>query len=110
MTLFEAVTALVILGLSAVGYLELYHGGGRSLRNAHEWTHLVAIAESVMEEETLGGDVAREAGVARVADGYSRHVERLPWRGRVQEVVVTVESPNGVRFALHRLHRYAPGQ
>lgn len=105
MTLLEAVAALVILGLSAVGYLDLYRGGNRALRDAHEWNRMVVIAESTMDEATLGGRVGSDAASPANVEGFTRHVERATWRGSVQEIVVTVESPSGARFALHRLAR-----
>jgi type II secretory pathway pseudopilin PulG len=52
MTLLEALLALVILGLSAVGYLDVYQASARSVRDAGEWTQVVALAESAMEGAT----------------------------------------------------------
>ncbi|MEO7964833.1 MAG: hypothetical protein ABIT38_13100 [Gemmatimonadaceae bacterium] len=105
MTLLEAITALVILSLSAVGYLDLFHGGSRAIRDASEWGRLVSIAESTMEEASLGGSIGAQAPGLPRSDGFARVVEHRPWRGHVSEIVVSVTSPRGVTFTLQRLAR-----
>ena len=49
MTLLESLVALVIIGLTAVGFLELFQGTSRSSRDADAWLQAVAYAESAME-------------------------------------------------------------
>ena len=111
MTLLEALLALVILGLSAVGYLDVFQSSARSVRDADEWTRTVSMAESTMEAATLGDALqAQNAVVGYGSDGgaqggFRRRVEVRPWRGRVQEIVVTVTSPRGTAFTLRRLTR-----
>ena len=48
MTLFEAFTALVILGLTAVAYLTLFDGAANAAHRADSSSHLVAYAEMAM--------------------------------------------------------------
>ncbi len=115
MTLLEAVIALVILGLSAVGYLDLYRSSAGAARDAGEWARVVAAAESAMEGASLGDAVQARAGMEGAGDertaategddALRTRVEVRPWGRGVQEVIVTVTSSRGVRFSLHRLAR-----
>jgi len=105
MTLLETMVALVILGLSAVGFLELFQRGARSTRDAEAWTRAVAFAESGMEAALIGGDVRREAeGQSQVGD-LSRRIHVAPWQLGVDEIRVTVTGPHGAVFTLRRLQR-----
>ena len=105
MTLLETMVALVILGLAAVGFLELFQGGARSTRDAEAWTRAVAFAESGMEAALIGGDVRREAeGQSHFRD-LSRRIDATPWRSGVEEIRVTVTGLNGTVFTLRRLQR-----
>lgn len=108
MTLLEALVALVIIGLSAVGYLDVFQSSARSVRDAGEWTRTVALAESAMEAATLGDALQAQAGAlpaeAREA-GYRERVDVRPWRPGVYEIAVTVTAPRGTSFTLHRLMR-----
>lgn len=96
MSLLEALVALVVLGLTGVGFLEAFQGASRSARDAAAWTTAVAYAESAMEQATLGAP-------ADSLPGYGREVAVRPWRGGVDEVAVTVTLPTGARFTLRRL-------
>ncbi len=104
MTLLEAVLALVILGMSAVGFLEVFQGDARAVRDASDWTHATAIAESAMETALATDDVEVE-GVTTDAKGAIVQVQRRPWRGRVNEVIVSVRMPDGRTMELRRLSR-----
>jgi type II secretory pathway pseudopilin PulG len=113
MTLLETLVALVILGLSAVGFLELFHGTGRSASDAEAWTRAVAVAESTMETATLSvsgtGDLA---ALSNLASDSARQVSVRPVNARIVDVQVTVALPRGGRYVLHRLTRLpsrAPG-
>ena len=105
MTLLEAMVALVILALSAVGYLEVFRAGASAGRDADEWTRTVAIAESAMEAATLGDARQAQDAVGAPAAGFRQQLEVRRWRSGIREVVVTVTSPRGVSFTLHRLAR-----
>jgi Tfp pilus assembly protein PilV len=109
MSLLEALVALVVLGLTGVGFLEAFQGAARSARDAAAWSAAVAWAESGMEEATLGAPPE----AADSLPGYRRELAVRPWRAGVDEVTVTVTLPSGARFALRRLaaHRapQAPG-
>lgn len=104
MTLLEALVALVILGLTATGFLETFRAGGRSARDAAEWSAAVAAAEATLEGAIL--QAPPPATLAR----YRPTVSVRPWPGapRVDELAATVTLPNGARFTLRRLVRRAP--
>ncbi|MCC6316756.1 MAG: type II secretion system protein [Gemmatimonadaceae bacterium] len=106
MTLLEAFVALVILGLAAVGYLDVFGSGARSAQQADDWQRLVAVAESAMEGAALGdARQAEEALDAGRSAGYAPRIAVQPWNADVSDVVVTVTSPRGTVFTLHRLVR-----
>lgn len=105
MTLLEALVALVILGVSAVGYLDVFQGGARAVLQADEWERTVAIAESTMEAALLGDALQSQRAVGNADDRFTRSVAVHPWRGDLAEVVVTVGSPRGTTFTLRRLAR-----
>ena len=104
MTLLEAVVALVILALTGVGYLEVFQGDARAIRNASDWTRAVAVGESAMESTLAAGD--GDEGTAVGSDsGVVVAVHDRPWRGRVHDVRVDVQMPDGRVLRLHRLRR-----
>lgn len=104
MTLLEAVVALVILALTGVGYLEVFQGDARAVRNASDWSHAAAAGEAAMESVLAGGDEADV--VANAADsGVVVQIQETPWRGRVRVVQVSVQMPDGRVLRLHRLTR-----
>src|SRR5690242_8212651 len=110
MTLLEALAALVILGSTAVGFLELFHSNARLARDAGDWAQVTAYAESVMETTKLGG--ARGDEPTAAPRGTSATIDTRAWAPGVNEVIVVVTSANGHRFELHRLTREssaAPG-
>jgi Tfp pilus assembly protein PilV len=100
-TLLESLAALVILGTTAVGFLELFHTTARVTRDAREWTQVTAYAESVMEQTKVAGV---DAGVD-APRGVSARVETRPWAPGVSEVTVVVTSADGRRLELRRLTR-----
>jgi type II secretory pathway pseudopilin PulG len=106
MTLLESLAALVILGTTAVGFLEVFHTTARVTRDASEWARVTAYAESVMEgTKTDGG--AGDAGIG-APRGVSARVETRAWAPGVSEVIVVVTSTAGQRLELRRLTRDAP--
>jgi type II secretory pathway pseudopilin PulG len=112
MTLLEALLALVILGLSAVGYLDVYQGGATSAARAADWTQTVAVAESAMEAASLGDALQAQQAAGGPDERFVRRLEVRPYGHGVSEIVVTVTSPLGTTFSLHRLlrtSRLAPG-
>ncbi len=101
MTLLEAFTALVILGLTAVAYLTLFDGSTSAARRADASSHLVAYAQAALAEETLHAGGATTS----LPRGLVRRVERRPWRPGVAELVITVRNADGDSLRLHRLVR-----
>ena len=105
MTLLESVLALVILGLSAVGYLGVFQASSRSVHVSEEWDHAVAVAESAMESELA----SLKQGAPRLGTdiplGFSAQVSAAPWRAGLMDVEVTVTMPDGQALTIHRLTR-----
>ena len=106
MTLLEALAALVILGTTAVGFLEVFHTTARVTRDAGDWAQVTAYAESVMERTKLG-DPAGDEPPDGPRDASAR-VETRAWAPGVNEVIVVVTSSTGRRLELHRLTRESP--
>lgn len=104
MTLLESLAALVILGTTAVGFLEIFHTTARSTRNADDWTRVVAYTESVMEQTKVDATTIAVPAIDAPA-GMSARVETRAWALGVTEVIVVTTSRDGRRFELHRLTR-----
>ncbi|MGZ8378641.1 MAG: type II secretion system protein [Gemmatirosa sp.] len=105
MTLLEALVALVILGLTATGFLEGFRAGNRTAREAAEWSAAVAAAEATLEGALL------EAPPADSLARWRPRVTTQPWEGApraVDVVAATVTLPHGAEFTLRRLVRRAP--
>ena len=102
MTLLEALVALVVLGLSTVGYLEVFQAATRSGRATGDWIAAAARAEAAMED----GVAARRRGLVApaVRDGATR-VDVVPLGGSLEDVVATVRLPDGQVLVVHRLVR-----
>ena len=96
MTLMEAVVALVILSLVAVGCLELSQGASQLELSATEWNRAVTAAESRMAQYTSG---APRDGV----DTTGTQVTRASWKGGLDVVTVSVPVARGKRFELRRV-------
>ena len=110
MTLLESLAALVILGTTAIGFLEVFHTSARATRAAAEWAQAVGYAESLMESTKVDdGTTARSLEVAPNAGdrprGYVSQVDTRAWAPGVHEVIVVVTSPTGRRLELRRLAR-----
>lgn len=102
MTLFDAIVALVILGLAAVGFLGAFQASTRSAQHTAEWVQAVGYAEAAMEDTKLGSTPAANE---QLAAGFSRDVTVQPWRGTpsMEQVTVTITMPRGATFVLQRL-------
>lgn len=108
MTLLEALAALIVLGTTAVGFLEVFHTTARVTRDASDVAQVAAYAESVMEATKLDGEDASRLEAPR---GMVGRVETRPWTAGVTEVVVVVTSARGQRLELRRLTREShPGR
>lgn len=102
--MFEALVALVILGLSAVGFLDAFQGSSRATRDAHAWAHAVSYAEAAMEETKLGVTVLPSESLP---GGFQRNVAIRIWSDSpaVQEITVSIAFPDGRTLVLRRLVR-----
>jgi hypothetical protein len=110
MTLLEALSALVILGTTTVGFLEVFHTTARVTRAATEWTRITEYAEFVMEERLAH---APQDGRLEPPAGVSARLDERSWAPGITEVTVVVTSADGQRLELRRLtrndERDAPG-
>ena len=100
MTLLESIVALVILGLAAVGFLELFQRATVATRDTAAWSRAVAVAELSMEQTVL-----RTAASSDTVNGMRRRIEIRPWTNGLREIVITVDvpPPAGASVVLHRL-------
>jgi len=100
MTLLESIVALVILGLAATGFLELFQRASVATRDTAAWSHAVRVAEFTMERAVLSPQV-----LADTLNGVRRQVELRPWGTTgLREIIVSIEVPPPGR-ALVTLHR-----
>jgi type II secretory pathway pseudopilin PulG len=106
MTLLESLAALIILGTTAVGFLEVFQTTARVTRDAGEWAQVTAFAESVMERTKLAETPAD--AITDAPPGVSARVETRPWAPGVRDIMVVVVSSGGRRLELHRLTREPP--
>ncbi|MCU0635983.1 MAG: hypothetical protein MUE41_14000 [Gemmatimonadaceae bacterium] len=93
MTLLEAMVALAIVAMVAVGGYELTATSARAADSSSAWTTAVREAESLLDAALVGAPV--DAGDARVA--------RAPYRPGLDVVIVDVPVRGGGRFALQRI-------
>ena len=107
-TLLESLAALVILGTTAVGFLEIFHTTARATRAAADWARVTTYAESVMEQTKVDASVVG-ADVDVPAD-VSASVERRTWAPGVSEVIVVVTTREGRTLELRRLTRDAANE
>lgn len=107
MTLLEPLVALVILGLAAVGFLEVFQGTSRATRDAEEWVQAVSYAEATMEQTKLGPGAEDGAMSPPLPTGFARHVnvESMPRTPGVEAVTVRITLPRGGAFVLQRVVR-----
>jgi Tfp pilus assembly protein PilV len=103
MTLLEALAALVILGTSAVGFLEVFHTTARVTHDAGDWAQVTAYAESVMERTKV--EAVNTAESTDAPRGATARVETRAWAPGVNEVIVVVTSSSGRTLELRRLTR-----
>jgi len=100
MTLLESIVALVIFGLAATGFLELFQRTSVATRDTAAWSHAVRVAEFTMERAVLSPQV-----FADTLNGVRRQVELRPWgNAGLREIIVSIEVPPPGR-ALVTLHR-----
>jgi hypothetical protein len=103
-SLLEAIAALVILGLAALGFLSAFDGASSAARKADASGRLVAWAESTLSDAATPR-AHRDARTVRDTLDMTRRVEVREWRHGIAELVVTVSSEGGGVVELHRLVR-----
>lgn len=110
MTLMEAVVALVILALVAVGCLELTQGASNLEFSATQWNAAVSTAQSRMAQVTANASSAAETSLradvllpADVSRDAETRVTRESWRAGLDMISVSVPVANGKRYVLRRL-------
>ena len=110
MTLMEAVVALVILALVAVGCLELTQGASNLEYSATQWNAAVSAAQSRMALVTSNASGATETSL-RVNTTVRADLERFahtqvtrePWRAGLDLISVSVPVVDGKRYVLRQL-------
>jgi type II secretory pathway pseudopilin PulG len=105
MTLLESLVALVILGVSAVGFLGVFQASSRSVRSAEEWNRAVAVAEAALEEQLASLKAGAPPLRSEPPSGFTSQIASGSWRPGVTELAVTVTMPGGASFTVHRLVR-----
>ncbi len=103
LTLLETMVALVILGLVALGFLEVFAGSSRVTLNMEHWSRAVAYAEDAMEQVKIDPSTAWARPREDLGGGFRRLVEAVSWRDGVQLVTVEISLPDGGQFSLRRL-------
>ena len=108
MTLMEAVVAMVILALVAVGCIELAQGASNLEYSATQWNAAVTMAESRMAEVVSGAPTVAPSTSLResASDSAMRtgtQVTRESWRGGLDMIAVAVPVAGGKQFVLRRL-------
>lgn len=101
MTLLESLVALVVLGLSALGFLELFQQVAARTAATAGRAQVLAIAEATMERAL--SDRASIAPMVRDSGGVRRQIEVQQHPSGLLDVVVTVEDARDGRVTLHRL-------
>jgi type II secretory pathway pseudopilin PulG len=109
MTILEGVIALVVLGLSALGFLDVFRGGVEATSRAAGWSQVVQVAEASLEAASLGDPLQAQGAVGPEVPGMERRVEARAWAPGVIELVVTVSAPGTPPFTVHRLVRERRG-
>lgn len=104
MILLEAAVALLIVGLSAAGYLELMQASSQALREARRWQTAAALAESYAEA-ALAGRQRELLPPFSPPPGYQVTTEERRVAPRLDEVAVTVVLPDGQKLVVRRLAR-----
>ncbi len=96
MTLMEAVVALVILSLVAIGCLELSQGASQLEFSATQWNRAVTLAESRLSQYL-------SASPSDAASSPNVQLSRAPWRNGLDVVTVSVLVGGGKRYELRRV-------
>jgi prepilin-type N-terminal cleavage/methylation domain-containing protein len=103
LTLLETMIALVILGLVGVAFLSVFTQAARTTTDLDLWSTAVTHAEAGMELAIMDARGAATRSPEQLSGGYSRTTTVEPWVGHTDLVTVTVEFPDGRRYALRRL-------
>jgi prepilin-type N-terminal cleavage/methylation domain-containing protein len=103
LTLLEAMVALVIVGIAAVSFLEVFARVLRSTADARHWAQALVYAEQGQEVVKIEGVARAAAQQTALKDGFSRRIAIRHWRPGVDRATVTVTLPGGRRFDLERL-------
>lgn len=100
MTLLESLVALVILGLAAVGFLELFQRASVATRDTASWSRAVSVAELAMERAVL-----HPVASSDTSHGLRQQVSIAAWQHGLRQITVTVDvpPPAGAHVVLHRL-------
>jgi hypothetical protein len=107
-TLMEAVVALVILALVAIGCLELAQGASQLEYSATQWNAAVSVAESRMAQlisgaPALSADMSVRTSSSDSTMRVGTRVMRENFRAGLDVISVTVPVEGGKSFVLRRV-------
>ncbi|HJU73228.1 MAG TPA: type II secretion system protein [Gemmatimonadaceae bacterium] len=97
MSLLESLVSLVILAISAVGFLGTFQQSARAVSDADRWLRASQIAEAATEAHKAG------AALPPNASGYTTTVTEAPLPSGLVDVAITVTLPNGQHLTVHRM-------
>jgi Tfp pilus assembly protein PilV len=101
--LVEVMVALVLLGVVAVGYLELVRSSHRLVTDARVWGRAVDHAADALERVKLEPQTRRPDADETLPGGFGRQVATRPWQPGLELLTVTVVLPDGQRFVVNGL-------
>ena len=108
LALLEVMVALVILGLVAVGYLELLQASHGLVLRSRMQAQAVSYAAAGMERAKLELPNLEPKPTELLPGGFRREVVALHWRTGLAMLTVSVYMPGGARFDLARLVQEPP--
>ena len=97
MSLLESLVSLLILAVSAVGFLGTFQQSARAVSDAEQWLQATQIAEAVTEAHKTGTTLAPNEL------GYKATITEAELPSGLMDVTVTVTLPNGQRLTVHRV-------
>jgi Tfp pilus assembly protein PilX len=100
--------ALVILGLVAIGYLELLHASHVLVARSRDQALAVSYAAAGMERAKLELPNLDPKPTELLPGGFRREVRARHWRPGFALLTVTVSRPEGAQFELRRLVQEPP--
>jgi prepilin-type N-terminal cleavage/methylation domain-containing protein len=103
LALLEVMVALVILGMVAIGYLQLLQVSRTLVQRSRVQARAVSYAAAGMERAKLELPNLEPKPTELLPDGFRRETTARRWRPGLALLTVMVYQPGGARFDLVRL-------